>query len=118
MNTLAQIAATSPRQIRSCMDEPINATDFANHISGARELFCTLSVKSADLFAKKILSPYAAVRALAPDTVVETGLADGVSSAYRLLPLQKKGKGCLHPIGLARAAFLPRGKHLGWLVPQ
>jgi hypothetical protein len=80
---------------------------------GARELFRTLSVKSADLFAKKILNQYAAVRALVPDTVVETGIANGVSSAYRLLTLQKKGKDCLHSIGLADAAFLPRGKHVG-----
>jgi predicted O-methyltransferase YrrM len=115
---LAQITATSPHQIRKYMDEPINTPDFANHIRGARELFRTLSVESADLFAKKILNQYAAVRALAPDTVIETGIANGVSSAYLLLALQKNGKGCLHSIGLADPAFLPSGRHLGWLVPE
>jgi hypothetical protein len=64
-----------------------------------------LSVKSADLFAKKILDQYAAVRARAPDTVVETGIADGVSSAYRLLLLQKKGKGCCTPSALQTHRF-------------
>ena len=95
-----------------------NTPDFANHIRGAQEHFRELSVDSADLFAKKILNQYASVRALAPNTVVETGVANGVSSAYLLLALQKNGKGCLHSIGLADPAFLPPGKHLGWLVPN
>ncbi len=115
---LAQITAASPRQIRSYLDEPINTPNFANHIRGAQEHFRALSVDSADLFAKKILNQYASVRALAPNTVVETGVANGVSSAYLLLALQKNGKGCLHSIGLADPVFLPPGKHLGWLVPQ
>jgi predicted O-methyltransferase YrrM len=115
---LAQITASSPRQIRSYLDEPINTPDFADHLRSAQEHFRALSVESADLFAKKILNQYAAVRALAPDTVVETGVANGVSSAYLLLAIQKNGRGCLHSIGLADPAFLPPGKHLGWLVPQ
>jgi predicted O-methyltransferase YrrM len=115
---LAQITASSPRQIRSYLDEPINTPDFADHLRSAQGHFRALSVESADLFAKKILNQYAAVRALAPDTVVETGVANGVSSAYLLLALQKNGHGCLHSIGLADPAFLPLGEHLGWLVPQ
>jgi len=115
---LAQITASSPRQIRSYLDEPINTPDFADHLRSAQEHFRALSIESADLFAKKILNQYASVRGLVPDTVVETGVANGVSSAYLLLALQKNGKGCLHSIGLADPAFLPPGKHLGWLVPQ
>jgi predicted O-methyltransferase YrrM len=115
---LARITAASPRLIRRYLDEPINTPEFANHIRGAQEHFRALSVESADLFAKKILNQYAAVRALAPDLVVETGVANGVSSAYLLLALQKNGKGCLHSIGLADPAFLPPEKQLGWLVPK
>jgi hypothetical protein len=51
------------------------------------------------------LADYAAVRALATDTVVETGIADGVSSARRLLPLQKKGKGCCSSSALKTQRF-------------
>lgn len=115
---LARITAASPRLIRRYLDEPLNTPEFANHIRGAQEHFRALSVESADLFAKKILNQYAAVRALAPDLVVETGVANGVSSAYLLLALQKNGKGCLHSIGLADPAFLPPEKQLGWLVPK
>jgi hypothetical protein len=84
----------------------------------AQEHFRALSAESADLFAKKILNRYAAVRAVAPDTIVKTGVANGASSAYLLLALQKNGKGCLHSIGLGDPAFLLPGKYLGWLVPQ
>ena len=65
---------------------------------------------SADLFAKKVLNQYAAVRALKPNCVIETGVANGVSSSYLLLALRKNGRGCLHSVGLADPAFLPAGK--------
>jgi len=76
-------------------------------------------VESADLFAKKILVQYAAVRALNPQCVVETGVANGVSSSYLLLALHKNGgSGRLHSIGLDDPAFLPPGDKPGWLVPD
>jgi hypothetical protein len=115
---LARITASSPRQIRNYLDEPISTTAFAEHLPGAEEEFRSLSIESADLFAKKILNQYATVRALAPDWVVETGVANGVSSSYLLLVLQKNGRGSLHSIGLADPAFLPSGKDPGWLIPQ
>ena len=115
---LARITASSPRQIRSYLDEPISTAAFAEHLRGAEKEFRSLPIQSADPFAKKILNQYAAVRALAPDCIVETGIANGVSSSYLLLALQKSGRGCLHSIGLADPAFLPPGKGPGWLVPQ
>jgi len=115
---LARVTASSPRQIRGYLDEPITTPAFAEHLRGADKQFRALSVESADLFAKKILNQYAAVRALAPDCIVETGVANGVSSSYLLLALQKNGRGRLHSIGLPDPAFLPPGKAPGWLVPQ
>ncbi len=115
---LARITASSPHQIRGYLDEPISTPAFAEHLRGADKEFRALSIESADLFAKKILNQYAAVRAFAPDCIVETGVANGVSSSYLLLALQKNGHGRLHSIGLADPAFLPRGKDPGWLVPQ
>jgi len=115
---LARITSTSPHQIRGYLDEPINTPAFAGHLRGAEELFRSLSIESADLFAKKILNQYAAVRALAPDCIVETGVANGVSSLYLLLALRKNGRGQLHSIGLADPAFLPPGKDPCWLVPE
>src|SRR5437879_6095813 len=82
---LAKISGVSANRARCYLDEPINTPYFADHLRHAQELFRSLSVESADLFAKKVLNQYAAVRALAPDVVVETGIANGVSSAYLLL---------------------------------
>jgi methyltransferase family protein len=115
---LARLTGSSPRQIRTYLDEPINTSAFAAHLRSEKEHFRSLSIESADLFAKKILNQYAAVRALAPDCIVETGVANGVSSSYLLLALQKNERGRLHSIGLADTAFLPLGKDPGWLVPQ
>lgn len=114
---LARIAGSTPREIRAYLDEPINSPVFAEHLRAVAKEFRSLSIESADLFAKKILNQYAAVRALAPDQIVETGIANGVSSAYLLLAIQKNRRGRLHSIGLADPAFLPPGKSLGWLVP-
>ena len=115
---LALITGSSPRQIRSYLEEPMNTPAFRDHLRSEQEQFCCVPVMSADLFAKKILNQYAAVRAMAPDCIVETGIANGVSSSYLLLALQKNNRGCLHSIGLADAAFLPIGKDPGWLVPE
>jgi hypothetical protein len=58
---LAPITAPSLRQIRGHLDAPISTPDFENDIRGPQEHFDTLSVESADLFAKKTLKQYAAV---------------------------------------------------------
>jgi predicted O-methyltransferase YrrM len=92
--------------------------EFATLLNDAKHQFSGLTIESADLFAKKALVQYAAVRAVAPPCVVETGIANGVSSLYLLLALHKNGGGCLHSIGLDDPAFLPPGKRPGWLVPD
>jgi predicted O-methyltransferase YrrM len=115
---LARLSGSSPRQIRTYLDEPINTPAFAAHLRNEEGHFRALSIESADLFAKKILNQYSAVRALAPECVVETGVANGVSSSYLLLALQKNKRGHLHSIGVADTAFLPVGKDPGWLVPD
>jgi hypothetical protein len=115
---LARITGASPKQIRGYLDEPVGDPQFAAHLRGAEEQFRLLSIESADLFAKKILNQYAAVRALSPECVVETGIANGVSASYLLFALKKNGHGRLHSVGLADPAYLPAGKEPGWLVPD
>jgi len=115
---LSAITGASASEIRGFLDEPIETTEFAAHLRSAEEQFRKLAVDSADLFAKKVLNQYAAVRALKPSCVVETGVANGVSSSYLLLALRKNGHGRLHSVGLADPAFLPAGKEPGWLVPE
>jgi len=77
-----------------------------------------LPLQGADLFAKKVLVQYITVRAFRPDVVVETGVANGVSSAYLLLALDKNGRGRLHSVDLGNPVFLPAGKPPGWIVPE
>ena len=90
---LSAITGASAREIRGYLDEPIGTAEFAAHLHSAEEQFTKLSVDSADLFAKKVLNQYAAIRALKPNCVVETGVANGVSSSYLLLALRKNGRG-------------------------
>jgi len=115
---IGRITSVSPRRIRAFMDEPMATPQFASLLSAAAQTFGTLRVESADLFAKKVLVQYAAVRALEPQVVLETGVANGVSSAYVLLALNKNGQGRLHSIGLDDPAFLPSAREIGWLVPS
>ena len=82
---------------------------------------------------------YFLVRALGPASVVETGTANGVSTAYLLAALDRNGSGRLvsidlpfeaeaggryrplvagTSIGLYDASPLPQGKAPGWLVPE
>lgn len=115
---LAAITGTSAREIRSYLDEPVNTEEFARHLRGSQIQFRRLSINSADLYAKKVLCQYAAVWALKPRCIVETGIANGVSSAYLLLALQKNGGGSLHSVGLADPAYYPEGQEPGWFVPD
>lgn len=58
---------------------------------------------------------YALVRLLEPETVVETGVADGTTSAYILQALEDNGRGHLHSIDVP-SERLPPGKAPGWIV--
>lgn len=73
---------------------------------------------------------YYCARLQRPDAVVETGVFDGISSAFLLKALRDNGRGRLHSIDLpARSAApastdkmlfdtLPRGAEPGWIVPE
>jgi predicted O-methyltransferase YrrM len=116
---LGHVTGVSAKHIRDYLSEPTSTPAFATLLRNAESKFRSSSVESADLFAKKILVQYAAVRALNPECVVETGVANGVSSSYLLLALHNNGgSGRLHSIGLDDPAFLPPGDKPGWLVPD
>ncbi len=115
LSGLTNVPATT---IRRFLDEPLGLAAFAQSIKNAEADFRNLEIQSADLHAKKILAQYAAVRALRPNLVVETGVANGVSSAYLLLALHLNGQGTLYSIGLDDAKYLPAGRSLGWVVPD
>ena len=114
---LAASAGARAVQIRKFLQEPFEATEFLTHLRHCEDAF-RQGAYSADLWAKKVLIQYAAVRALRPAIVVETGVASGVSSAYLLLALQKNQKGTLHSIEIGDPAYLPAHKGPGWIVPD
>jgi Methyltransferase domain len=76
---------------------------------------------------------YAVLRKIRPQTAVETGVANGFSTAFSLLALQNNGEGHLHSIDLPREvgreydigtfyegegrAGIPPGSEPGWLIP-
>jgi predicted O-methyltransferase YrrM len=77
---------------------------------------------------------YALLRTVRPEVVVETGVANGFSTAFSLLALQANEAGHLHSIDLPREvgrayepgtfyegegrAGIPPGSEPGWLIPQ
>ena len=75
------------------------------------------------------LELYAITRILKPESVVESGVSSGISSAHFLMALKKNRKGTLHSIDyptygskLKRAKSdiswtIPYGKDSGWAIP-
>jgi len=70
---------------------------------------------------------YALLRSAKPDTVVETGVANGLSSAANLFALEQNGTGKLYSIDLPNSStsepdkpvpYVPEGAEVGWLVPD
>ena len=115
---LSSITNVSAARIRNFIGEPTQNAFFSSHLESIRAELFKLKICSADVYAKKVLLQYAVVRAFQPRIVIETGVANGVSSAYLLLALQANGLGTLCSIGLDDPEFLPVGKSLGWVVPH
>nr|WP_302180972.1 class I SAM-dependent methyltransferase [Haloarcula salina] len=75
---------------------------------------------------------YAALRTVRPESVVEVGVANGVSSYYILAALERNGNGgTLTSIDLPKyendhtgewdesaGAWIPTGRDVGWIVPD
>lgn len=104
---LSKITGVPTQQIRLYLDEPISTAPFVACLQETESIMRDLKLQSADLYAKKVLLQYIAVRAFQPEIIVETGVANGVSSAYLLLALQKNTGGRLFPIELRDPSYLP-----------
>ena len=77
---------------------------------------------------------YAVVRRVKPQAVVETGVCNGVSTAFLLLALERNGGGRLFSIDFPEfageryeegvfwegkgGAVIPEGKEPGWMIPE
>jgi methyltransferase family protein len=90
------------------------------HSEGGREFYAQIRAP---------FELYALTRILRPESIVETGVSSGVSSAHFLLALSENRKGRLHSIDLPTAqkapklalrespVSLPPGRAPGWAVP-
>jgi predicted O-methyltransferase YrrM len=115
---LAAIAGTNVAAIREFLGEPFRDQRFYEHLRSVENEFSGNSSIGADLYAKRVVMQYAIARALKPACVLETGVANGVSSAYLLLAMERNQKGALHSIDVDDGSFLPSGKKVGWVVPD
>lgn len=61
---------------------------------------------------------YALVRKLEPDTVVETGVCNGVSTYIILQAPEENGHGHLHSVDYPDPDRIPEGKEPGWIIPE
>jgi predicted O-methyltransferase YrrM len=114
---LASVTGTSVASIRRFMNEPFEDCAFADHMKDSEPPLQDVGSVGAELYAKRVVIQFAIVRAQKPNVIVETGVANGVSSAYLLLALHLNRKGHLHSIDVADGSFLPLGKETGWIVP-
>lgn len=115
---LARLAAVPVSQIRAYVNEPLQQLRFMQHLRDSVQEAGD-HMGGAEPYARKTLLQYAAVRALEPTTVVETGVANGISSALFCLALAQAGKnGRLFSIDLGDRAPLPKEKEVGWAVPD
>lgn len=61
---------------------------------------------------------YALVRKLDPETVVETGVCNGVSTYIVLRALEANGHGHLYSVDYPDEERIPDGEQPGWIVPD
>jgi predicted O-methyltransferase YrrM len=114
---LAALAGATTSQIRQFLGEPFQDLRFYEHLQTVEREFGGTSSIGADLYAKRVLMQYAIIRAVKPECVLETGIANGVSSAYLLLAMERNQKGALYSIDVNDGSYLPSGKQVGWVVP-
>ncbi|MGB8522233.1 MAG: class I SAM-dependent methyltransferase [Candidatus Acidiferrales bacterium] len=114
---LAALTGSTTSQFRQFLGEPSKDRRFYEHLQSVERQFDGTSSIGADLYAKRVLVQYAVIRAAKPDCVLETGIANGVSSAYLLLAMERNQKGALCSIDVNDGSYLPSGKQVGWVVP-
>ncbi|MHB8560216.1 MAG: class I SAM-dependent methyltransferase [Thermoplasmataceae archaeon] len=91
-------------------------TLYKNSINKIRDFYgeeISLSVLSLE----ESMAIYFSIIRLKPETVIETGVSDGMSSLFVLSALQKNGRGNLYSIDFPEVG-MPRlyGKEPGWIV--
>ena len=103
--------------------------DLDSHSVAVRELTENISRTGRTYYAQfpAPLDLFALVRLVRPRTIVESGVASGVSSTFLLLGVKSNGRGKVHSIDLPvqrnkaggnESWAIPRGLSSGWAVPS
>lgn len=115
---LSSILKVNHNKIKRFMKEPFISRIFFQHMLKCNNLLKNKRNVGGGLFRVNVLLQYAIVRSLRPDIVVETGVANGISTCYILFALYNNKKGKLYSIDLNNKICLPYGKETGWMVPN
>ncbi|WP_424004996.1 class I SAM-dependent methyltransferase (plasmid) [Haloarcula salina] len=127
-SALANLLGTSGREIQEYFDE--FESDVKPHVESCRRVF---DDKPFAIGGIEVEAPvlYAALRTARPESVVEIGVANGVSSYYALAALERnENGGTLTSIDRPKyeddhtgewedsaGAWIPTGRDVGWIVP-
>ena len=127
------------RRALGAYEQEIRASGLLEHIRQRRQEYDALLAASGNggytpggIGLAERIYLYAVLRTLRPKIAVETGVANGFSTAFALLALEQNGEGELHSIDYPRridenaAAFhegigsvgVPADHESGWLVPE
>ena len=113
---IARITGCSFGQVKSYYDELSSDYIFLDQIRTGLSEFHDLGLGFAGC------SPelYVISRIAKPATIIETGVANGVSSAFMLRALERNHSGTLISVSLDKSGdkLVPYGKDVGWLVPD
>ncbi len=123
---LARVLLCTPARVGRCMQE-LRRERFASLLAQRKGPEYRGEVGHGPIL-------YALCRILRPETVVETGVASGVSSAYMLKAMHVNGFGKLYSVDMpnyeevlhrefpevyhASVAIVPPGREVGWVVPE
>ena len=115
-NFIRSLTDANTTEIQKYIAEITSNREFHNHSEDKRSNFGSRLFSSWGWGISERLGTvlYVLCRKLRPDTVVETGVASGVSSAYILCALEENRHGALYSIDLPWG----RTKQSGWLIPD
>lgn len=114
---LARLTGTSRSEIDRWLAEPLQGDGFRQHLEECRGRFADLEGIGATPLGKSVRLQYALIRAVRPEVLVETGVANGFSTAYALRALDRNSCGRLYSIDIDHREFVPHGEEVGWVVP-
>lgn len=123
---LSQFLGARIGEINGYFNELYRERTFFKEIGSKQEMVIRKKIRGGMMDRREARILYALVRHLRMDVAVETGVANGFSTAHILLAMDHNGKGNLYSIDFpnrnawtgAPCQMLPEGKTTGWLIPE